>query len=200
MKLSATFLQDIPTGSPGFEVLATGVAWFEWSETRKCWDCADRVDALDAKGQRLLLLMHGGGRRRWNQQRKGAAQIDGEARCATMSGCCCGLAAVACAQRERRSGCYVCCSSPASWSRARHARRPGHPWLMTVGHGEAVPWELLARPWRRSKTARGASEATAEMELTFRCCSNCRRGGAALGAMEEKLVTIETVGSRKMGG
>jgi hypothetical protein len=36
------------------------------------------------KGQRLLLHVHGGGRRRQNDNRIGAAQIGGRARCVTM--------------------------------------------------------------------------------------------------------------------
>jgi hypothetical protein len=51
-----------------------------------CWGCADRIDARDVEIAGLLLLMHGGGRRRQNDNRTGVAQIDGGARCATMPG------------------------------------------------------------------------------------------------------------------
>jgi hypothetical protein len=50
------------------------------------WGCADGIDARDVEIAGLLLLVHGGGRRRQNDNRIGVAQIDGGARCATMLG------------------------------------------------------------------------------------------------------------------
>jgi hypothetical protein len=50
------------------------------------WGCADRIDARDVEIAGLLLLVHGGGRRRQNDNQTGIVQIDGRARCATMPG------------------------------------------------------------------------------------------------------------------
>jgi hypothetical protein len=50
------------------------------------WGCADRIDARDVEIAGLLLLVHGGGRRRQNDNRTGVAQIDGRARYAMMPG------------------------------------------------------------------------------------------------------------------
>jgi hypothetical protein len=66
--------------SSGFTTPQPGCPKIMQPTTSTRWGCADRIGACDVEITGLLLFMHAGGRRRWNDNQTAVAQIDDGAR------------------------------------------------------------------------------------------------------------------------